>query len=197
MPDQHRRDPSVVVQSGEMVAAQFGNRPATGEREAFVIRARREYSSKPTSPGRQAAGQGLRTYVRSPFPPNGRTPKSHPTVAERVETGQPGRVVDFSGVQSATGHRVRPSHPAIKTEWPGEAGRGGRDRIRRRFRQMVRGALPVCRREPPLTVSTFPVAPGPQSSAQTAAGYRWATATCHPRGSREELNKGSSAGWPV
>jgi len=85
--------PSVSSAAG-LVAAQFG--PA-GPGESIVI-GQREYSSN-HFPWRQLAGQGY-DIRQVPFRNGGLEPSD---VAERVDTGT--RVVAFSGVQSATGHR--------------------------------------------------------------------------------------------
>ena len=85
--------PSVSSAAG-LVAAQFG--PA-GPGESIVI-GQREYSSN-HFPWRQLAGKGY-DVRQVPFRNGGLEPQD---VAERVDAGT--RVVAFSGVQSATGHR--------------------------------------------------------------------------------------------
>ncbi|HEY3647284.1 MAG TPA: aminotransferase class V-fold PLP-dependent enzyme [Streptosporangiaceae bacterium] len=85
--------PSVSAAAG-LVAAQFG--PA-GPGESIVI-GQREYSSN-HFPWRQLAGKGY-DVRQVPFRNGGLEPED---VAERADAGT--RVVAFSGVQSATGHR--------------------------------------------------------------------------------------------
>src|SRR5262249_14886454 len=85
--------PSVSAAAG-LVAAQFG--PA-GPREGLVLRQRGDNSNP--LPWRPLAGQGY-DVRQVPFRNGGLEPGD---IAERVDAGT--RVVAFSGVQSATGHR--------------------------------------------------------------------------------------------
>ena len=88
--------PSVSAAAG-LVAAQFGPAQGSGRGENIVI-GQREYSSN-HYPWRQLAAKGY-DVRQVPFRNGGLEPDD---IAERVDGGT--RLVAFSGVQSATGHR--------------------------------------------------------------------------------------------
>ena len=165
--------PSVSSAAG-LVAAQFG--PA-GPGESIVI-GQREYSSN-HFPWRQLAGQGY-DIRQVPFRNGGLEPSD---VAERVDTGT--RVVAFSGVQSATGHR---SDIAAISGLAREAGAivfvdGS---------QLV-GALPVAD-----DLRHVDVLVAPDHKFLLNAGRVWATATCHPprrRASHRSTRAGGRAAF--